>query len=109
MLSSLTWSKQHATAKMAAGMGAAQLALDAVAMAISSAMGSDPAVPPSPGMILGTNVTVLVGGMPMPNIPNPALHLLERLRGRLARLVGRRPRSTDDGHAGTVSCPRGGA
>jgi hypothetical protein len=61
-------------------------------------------------MILGTNFTVLVGGLPIPNIPNPAVHLLDRLWGRVARLASRRrPRSLEDGHAGAGSCPGGGS
>jgi len=85
-------------AKALAGtMSAVQMAADAVAMAMSEAMGSDPCIPPvmgPPGMgavTLGMP-NVLIGGFPMVNIPNPAgpiLNALKRLAGRAAgRLFG---------------------
>jgi len=74
---------------MSAAMNAAQMAADAVALAITTAMGSDPAVPPIPGaLVLGAS-NVLVGGFPMINFPNPALMLLEKiLKGLKARKGG---------------------
>ncbi|HTU63089.1 MAG TPA: PAAR domain-containing protein [Polyangiales bacterium] len=68
---------------VAAGMAAAQMAADAAASAMSATMGMDPAIPP--GMIgtvtLGQS-RVLVGGMPIPNIPDPAQWLLKKIAAK---------------------------
>ena len=76
---------------LAGAMSAAQMAADAVAMAMSEAMGSDPCIPPvmgppSMGAVTLGMPTVLIGGFPMVNIPNPAgpiLNALKRLAGRV--------------------------
>lgn len=68
---------------ISAGMAAGQMAADAAASALSVTMGMDPAIPP--GMIgcvtLGSS-RVLVGGMPVPNIPDPAQWLLKKLAAK---------------------------
>jgi uncharacterized Zn-binding protein involved in type VI secretion len=64
---------------LAAAMGAAQMAADAVAMALSQTMGSDPGIPPSVGALLMGHPTVLIGGFPMIDIPNPINLLLDKL------------------------------
>lgn len=63
---------------LSASMKAAQAAADAAAAAIKAAMGSDPAATPAMGMISIGVPTVLVGGFPMPNIPNPVIALLKK-------------------------------
>jgi uncharacterized Zn-binding protein involved in type VI secretion len=81
---------------LAATMDAAQLAADAAAIAMTEAMGTDPCIPPvmsppSMGMVTTGMPTVLIGGFPMPNLPNPAsalLNALKRLGGAMKRLVG---------------------
>ena len=73
-----------------AGMAVASMAADAAATALSAAMGTDPAIPP--GMIgfvtLGAS-NVLVGGMPMPNIPDPAQWLLKKLAAKAKPKAGK--------------------
>jgi uncharacterized Zn-binding protein involved in type VI secretion len=64
---------------LAASMGAAQMAADAVAMALSQTMGTDPGIPPSIGALLMGHPTVLIGGFPMVDIPNPINMLLDKL------------------------------
>ena len=91
---------------MSAAMAAAQMAADAVAIALSQAMGTDPCIPPVMGppgigaVTLGIP-NVLIGGFPMINIPNPATALLNALK-RLASRV--RSRITGAGRSG---CPPG--
>lgn len=63
---------------LSASMKAAQAAADAVAEAIKASMGSDPAATPTGGMISMGAPNVLVGGFPMPNIPNPVIALLKK-------------------------------
>jgi len=63
---------------LSASMKAAQAAADAAAAAIKAAMGSDPATSPASGMMSIGVPTVLVGGFPMPNIPNPVIALLKK-------------------------------
>jgi uncharacterized Zn-binding protein involved in type VI secretion len=80
---------------LAAAMNAAQLAADAIAMAMTSAMGTDPCIPPvmpppSLGMVALGMPTVLIGGFPMPNLPNPAnalMNALKRMGGKLKSLA----------------------
>jgi len=73
-----------------AAMQSAQMAADAIATALSATMGTDVAVPP--GMIgfvtLGVP-NVLVSGMPMPNIPDPAHMLLKKLKGKIGKRKGK--------------------
>jgi uncharacterized Zn-binding protein involved in type VI secretion len=87
---------------ISAGMAAGQMAADAAATALSAAMGTDRAIPP--GMIgfvtLGAS-RVLVGGMPMPNIPDPAQWLLKKLAAK-AKPKGRN--SAQEGGGG--GCPK---
>lgn len=90
---------------LSAAMGAAQLAADAVAMAMTAAMGTDPCTPPvlgPPG--LGAVTTgkgnVIIGGFPMVNIPDPAgplLNALKRLGKKAAKKLG--------GKCGKCGCP----
>jgi uncharacterized Zn-binding protein involved in type VI secretion len=61
-------------------MGAAQIAADLVAMALTRAMGTDPGVPPLPGAIVIGHPNVLIGGFPMINFPNPIDIILRRLK-----------------------------
>ena len=64
-----------------AAMMAAQMAADAAAAAASSAMGTDPATSPGIGAITVPGApTVMIGGFPMINIPNPAEALLNFLK-----------------------------
>ena len=66
-----------------AAAASAQMAADAVASATSALMGTDPAIPPGMvGCVTQGASNVLVGGMPMPNIPDPAQWLLKKLYGR---------------------------
>ena len=64
---------------LAAAMSAAQMAADAVAMALSQTMGTDPGIPPSVGALLMGHPTVLIGGFPMIDIPNPINMILDKL------------------------------
>jgi uncharacterized Zn-binding protein involved in type VI secretion len=83
-------------AGVAAIADAAQLAADAVAIAMTSAMGTDPCIPPvmspaSIGMVTLGMPNVLIGGLPMPNLPNPAdavMGALKRLAAKLKSLAG---------------------
>ena len=65
---------------LAASMAAAQMAADAAAMALSQTMGTDPGIPPSMGALLMGHPTVLIGGFPMVDIPNPIDMLLNKLK-----------------------------
>jgi hypothetical protein len=68
-----------------AAMTSAQMAADAIAMALSKQMGTDqPEVPPTgtPGMIaLNGAPTVLIGGLPLPSFAKVAEALGNRLKG----------------------------
>jgi uncharacterized Zn-binding protein involved in type VI secretion len=71
-----------------AAMTAAQMAADAIAMALSKQMGTDqPAIPPTgtPGMILNGSPNVLIGGLPLP----PTSKMAEALGNRLKGLKGK--------------------
>ncbi|MEJ8857874.1 PAAR domain-containing protein [Variovorax robiniae] len=68
---------------LSAAMAAAQMAADAAKMAVEATMWKDPTLPPtgSIGAIIDpSHATVLIGGFPMINIPNPADALLNRLK-----------------------------
>ena len=68
---------------LAASMAAVQMAADAAKMAVEATMWKDPTLPPtgSIGAIIDpSHATVLIGGFPMINIPNPAEALLNRLK-----------------------------
>ena len=83
-----------------AAAAAAQMAADAVATSSSALMGTDPAVPPGMiGTVMQGASNVLIGGMPMPNIPDPAQWLLKKLAGK-ARLKLDKMRSKKAGGGG---------
>lgn len=87
---------------LSAAMAAAQMAADAAKMAIEATMWKDPTLPPtgSVGAIIDpSHATVLIGGFPMINIPNPAEALLNRLK----RYKARAPAETGD--VGPQGCP----
>lgn len=96
-----------AAAAMAAGIDAAALAVDVAAQAMSAAMGKDMAVPPSMGVMMIGHPNVLVGGFPMPNIPDPVQLLLQKLT------KGRKPKKKESkdkkqpGECGGGGCPPG--
>jgi len=73
---------------IAAAMDAAAMAVDAAAMAISASMGSDMAVPPTRGVLLTGMPNVLIGGFPMPNIPDPMHKLIKKLKGKFGKKKG---------------------
>jgi uncharacterized Zn-binding protein involved in type VI secretion len=85
-----------AASAIAAAADAAQMAADAVAVAMTSAMGTDPCIPPvmsppSLGMVTIGMPNVLIGGLPMPNLPNPAdaiMGALKRLAAKFKRKAG---------------------
>ena len=68
---------------MAAATAAAQMAMDAAKMAVEKLMWKDvPVLPPTGsigGIIDPSHATVLIGGFPMINIPDPVSALLHRL------------------------------
>jgi uncharacterized Zn-binding protein involved in type VI secretion len=87
---------------LAAATNAAQMAMDASKMAIEKLMWKDPAVPPtgSIGAIIDpSHATVLIGGFPMINIPDPVSALLNRLKRYQAP-----PPESMPGHCGTPDC-----
>jgi len=76
---------------LSAAMQAAQMAVDAAKMAVEAMIWKDPTLPPtgSIGAIVDPmHVTVLIGGFPMINIPDPVGALLNRLKQYLARRQG---------------------
>jgi hypothetical protein len=78
-------SEAMASAKaLSAAMSSAQMAMDASKMAVEKMMWKDlPVVPPtgSIGAIVDpSHATVLIGGFPMVNIPDPVTALLHRLQ-----------------------------
>jgi uncharacterized Zn-binding protein involved in type VI secretion len=68
---------------LAAAMTAAQMANDAIRMAMAAMMGTDPGMPCTGNILMG-QPTVMIGGFPMINIPNP----VDILLGKLGRLKG---------------------
>jgi hypothetical protein len=87
---------------LSAGVNAAQAVADAATAALSATMGSDVAVPPMIGALLPGQFTVLVGGFPIPNLPNPAEALFHFVKARIARSRGE---NGSHAHAGFASCP----
>jgi len=75
---------------MSAGVAAAQMANDLVAMAMGALMGKDVCIPPgTPGAIMAnTSPNVLIGGFPMPSWMAIARGLLKLVKG-LAKRIGR--------------------
>jgi len=70
---------------MGAAMSAAQMAADSAATAMSAMMGMDPGVPPGMlGFVTNGAANVQIGGMPLPNIPDPAQWLLKKLGAKAA-------------------------
>lgn len=57
-----------AGAAQKAAMQAVQAAADAVALAMSAFLGKDPGIPPAMGALMVGNPTVLIGGIPMPDV-----------------------------------------
>lgn len=53
---------------MAATVAAAQATADAIALAIAATLGKDPAMPPGLGALTNGNSTVLIGGLPVPDV-----------------------------------------
>lgn len=77
---------------LSAGMMAAQMANDLVAMAMGAMMGKDICVPPgTPGMVMPLNAStnVLIGGFPIPSWLAIARGLLKIVRGLRRRGAGR--------------------
>jgi len=88
---------------LAASMGAAQMAADAVAAALSQTMGTDPGIPPSMGALTTGHATVLIGGFPMVDIPNPINMLLDKL----ARFKAKSPEEEEpQGKAACEDCEK---
>ncbi|MBR0655530.1 PAAR domain-containing protein [Plastoroseomonas arctica] len=88
---------------LAAAMEVAQMAMDQAKAAVEATMWKDPTLPPtgSIGAIIDpSHATVLIGGFPMINIPDPVSALLNRLKRYKAA-----PKPPDDEGAGTGSCP----
>ncbi|WP_394837760.1 PAAR domain-containing protein [Pendulispora rubella] len=90
----------------AAAIDAADMAIDMAASAISASMGSDPAIPPLPGLLLTGAPNVLIGGIPLPNIPDPVQLLLKKLKSKLKRKKKENGGSDDD-MPGGCRCRRG--
>jgi uncharacterized Zn-binding protein involved in type VI secretion len=89
---------------LSANAMAAQMASDAVAMAMGAAMGKDPCVPPgTPGAILVGSSNVLIGGFPMPTWMNIAKGLLKLVKGLRKRK--NKPKNSNDG-VGCSSCKK---
>jgi RHS repeat-associated protein len=58
----------------------AQIAADLAAAAMSALLGKDPGIPPSMGALMLGAPTVLIGGFPCPNLPNPLDALMHALK-----------------------------
>ena len=69
---------------IAAAAGAADLAAGIAAAVLSAMLGTDPGIPPgAPGMITIPGApTVLIGGFPMINFPDPAQKILGKLKNK---------------------------
>ena len=88
---------------LAAAMEAAQMAMDQAKSAVEATMWKDPTLPPSGsiGAIIDpSHTTVLIGGFPMINIPDPVSALLNRLKRYKAA-----SKPADEDGAGVGSCP----
>lgn len=95
-----------AAQQLAATMGAAQLAADAAAMALSSMIGSDPAVPPAPGMLVTPLAPhVLIGGFPMIAFPDPAEWLFKKAKNRWSARKQKRQKLDGDSAESCGNCP----
>jgi uncharacterized Zn-binding protein involved in type VI secretion len=80
---------------LSAGMMAAQMAADAVAMAVGAMMGKDPCIGSPMGLITIGSPNVLIGGFPMPS----GLQIAGRI------LAGAKGRRRKGGAEGLESCP----
>lgn len=90
---------------LSAAMASVQMAADAAKMAVEKTMWKDPTVPPtgSIGAIIDpSHATVLIGGFPMINIPDPVSALLNRLKRYKASSP---PSDAGEQSAGSTSCP----
>lgn len=79
----------QAAKALSAAMNAAQMAADAAKAAVEATMWKDPTLPPtgSIGAIVDpSHATVLIGGFPMINIPDPVSTLLNRLKRYKAKV-----------------------
>jgi uncharacterized Zn-binding protein involved in type VI secretion len=83
---------------LSAGMSAAQLGADAVAMAVGAMMGKDPCVGSPFGALMIGHPNVLIGGFPMPSGLQIAGRFLEGAKGR------KRKKESKESEAGPVSC-----
>jgi uncharacterized Zn-binding protein involved in type VI secretion len=84
-----------------AAMSAAQMAADAAAGAASATMGTDPAIPPGmPGAIVAGVPSVLIGGFPVPNTPDPFSWLGQKLKRPKKQKHGQ----GDDNEVGGQTC-----
>lgn len=87
---------------LSAAMASAQMAMDASKMAVEATMWKDPTLPPtgSVGAIIDpSHATVLIGGFPMINIPNPIEVLLNKLKYYKAKPIA------EPEPAGPKGCP----
>jgi uncharacterized Zn-binding protein involved in type VI secretion len=90
---------------IAAGMGAAQMAADAIATAASAAMGTDPGIPPAvPGPLLMGVPKVLIAGLPLPTLPDPAQWLFNKLKRRPKSKKG--GQDEDKSKVGCTTCKK---
>lgn len=91
---------------LAAAMASVQMAADAAKQAVEKTMWKDPTLPPTGSMgaiIDPSHATVLIGGFPMINIPDPVGALLNRLK----RYKATAPPAEKETEGGG-SCPIGG-
>ncbi|MEE4377010.1 MAG: PAAR domain-containing protein [Candidatus Competibacteraceae bacterium] len=97
-------SAMSAALGMNAGMIAAQMSSDVVAMAMGAAMGKDPCAPPgTPGTITMGSPNVVIGGIPTPAWLAIAKGLLKMVKGlRMRRRVNSKK---GKGKVGFPSCP----
>lgn len=90
---------------LSAAMASAQMAADAAKKAVEATMWKDPTLPPTGSMgaiVDPSHLTVLIGGFPMINIPDPVSALLNRLKRYKARTPPSEPAEEGGG-----SCPIG--
>lgn len=93
----------------AAALGAAQQAADLAAMSVASMLGTDPTPMPFPGMMMAPVTTnVLIGGFPMPNLPDPAMWLFKKAKASRMRRRARRKNQTPEQEATPARRPCGG-
>jgi RHS repeat-associated protein len=96
-----------APSALAAGMAAAQTAVDIAKMAVAALMGKDPGAPPCIGSILMGSPTVLIGGIPLPPLENYARAFFMKLNKPLAnalhsiigKVFGKKSRAANFFHA----------